>query len=303
VRATIETSRLILRPFESDDAGEAFTWLGNPIVMRFTPAGPDTSIEQTKARLAKYREHQIAHGFSKWIILDRHLGRAIGDSGLLMLQDGWIDLGFRLAQPYWGKGLATEAASAWVRAAFDDFHIDRLTAIVHPENLASICVLEKLGFLTERRDTIMGMNSIVFSLSAKDDETHSRFGRRMSLDWTQGALQEGLRCFHSGAFFEAHEHWESVWLAAQEPERTFLQGLIQVAAAFHHFQRGNYAGAISLLRSALGRLDKYPAAFTGIAVSPLCTAIRLWLEALETIPRASPPPVPQLQLVRRGSPS
>jgi hypothetical protein len=91
--------------------------------------------------------------------------------------------------------------------------------------------------------------------------------------------------------------------AAQEPERTFLQGLIQVAGAFHHFQRGNYAGAISLLRSALGRLDRYPAAFTGIAVSPLCMAIRRWLEALETIPRASPPPVPQLRLAGRGSPS
>ncbi len=57
------------------------------------------------------------------------------------------------------------------------------------------------------------------------------------------------------------------------------------------------AGTISLLRSALGRLDRYPAAFTGIAVTPLCTVIRLWLEALETIPQASPPPVPQLQLV------
>jgi len=44
----------------------------------------------------------------------------------------------------------------------------------------------------------------------------------MSLDWTQGDLREGWCCFHSGAFFEAHEHWESVWLAAQEPEKTFL---------------------------------------------------------------------------------
>src|SRR6266436_1406155 len=181
VRATIETSRLILRPFESDDVDAAFTWFGNPIVMRFTPTGPDTSIEQTKARVAKYQEHQAAHGFSKWIILERRLGRPIGDSGLLMLQEyGWIDFGFRLAQPYWGKGLATEVASVWVRAAFDDFHIDRLTAIVHPENLASIRILEKLGFLTERRDTIMGMKSIVFSLRANDGETDSCFHHRMS---------------------------------------------------------------------------------------------------------------------------
>jgi predicted metal-dependent hydrolase len=117
----------------------------------------------------------------------------------------------------------------------------------------------------------------------------------MPLDWTRGALLEGLRCFHSGAFFEAHEHWESVWLAAPEPEKTFLQGLIQVAASFHHFQRGNCAGTISLLRSALRRLDRYPEVFAGVVVAPLRLAIRSWLEALETTPQSSPPPVPRLQ--------
>src|SRR5260370_41407667 len=98
-RTTIETRRLILRPFESGDAEAAFAWFGDAIVMRFTPTGPDTSIEQTKARLGKYEEHQTAHGFSRWIILDRQLARPIGDSGLLALQEyGRIDLGFRLAQ-------------------------------------------------------------------------------------------------------------------------------------------------------------------------------------------------------------
>ena len=57
----------------------------------------------------------------------------------------------------------------------------------------------------------------------------------MSLDWNLGGLHEGLRCFHSSAFFEAHEHWESVWLEAKEKEMTFLQGLIQVAVSFHLF--------------------------------------------------------------------
>jgi len=169
VRATIETSRLILRPFESSDAEAAFAWFGDPIVMRFTPTGPDTSLDQTEARLTNYQEHQTTHGFSKWIILDRRLGCAIGDSGLLELrQYGWIDLGFRLVQAYWGKGLATEAASAWIHAAFHDLHLDRLTAFVHPENYPSIRILEKLGFHFERRDTIMGMDSILFSLAAND---------------------------------------------------------------------------------------------------------------------------------------
>jgi uncharacterized protein len=118
----------------------------------------------------------------------------------------------------------------------------------------------------------------------------------MPLDWTHGDLFEGLRCFHSGAFFEAHEHWETVWLAAQEPEKTFLQGLIQVAASFHHFQRGNRAGTISLLRSALSRMDTYPEVFGGVMVAPLRMAIRSWLKALEAAPHSSPPPLPHLRL-------
>jgi len=81
------------------------------------------------------------------------------------LQDyGWIDLGFRFAHQYWGRGLATETASAWVRAAFDEFRLNRLGAFVHPENVASIRVLEKVGFREERREKVMGMDAVVFSL-------------------------------------------------------------------------------------------------------------------------------------------
>jgi [ribosomal protein S5]-alanine N-acetyltransferase len=167
MRARIETQRLILRPFEPAHVEAAFKWFGDPVVMRYTVTGPDKSIEETRTRLTYFEDHQRAHGFSKWVMLDAASGVAIGDSGLLVLPEcGWIDLGFRLAQPHWGLGLATEAASAWACAAFDDFHIHRLGAFVHPENVASIRVLEKLGFQAERRDTVMGMDSIVFSLDA-----------------------------------------------------------------------------------------------------------------------------------------
>ena len=165
MQARIETSRLILRPFEPSDALAAFGWFGDPVVMRFTPTGPDKSIEETKRRLASYEEHQKVHGFSKWLVLDRDSRVAIGDSGLLVLQDyGWIDLGFRFAQRCWGKGLATEVASAWVRAAFDEFGVGQLGAFVDSENVASIRVLEKVGFRAERRGIVMGMDSIVFFL-------------------------------------------------------------------------------------------------------------------------------------------
>ena len=93
--------------------------------------------------------------------------------------------------------------------------------------------------------------------------------RRMKFDWTQGALAEGLRLYDAAEFFAAHEAWESVWLSAQEPEKTFLQGLIQVTAAFHHLQRENRLGTSRLLRAALGRLERYPEGFAGISVDLL----------------------------------
>jgi uncharacterized protein len=111
----------------------------------------------------------------------------------------------------------------------------------------------------------------------------------MEFDWTQGPLAEGLRLYDAGEFFAAHEAWESVWLRAQEPEKRFLQGLIQVTAAFHHLQRNNPQGTLLLLQAALGRLEHYPARFIGISVALLCDDIRAWLQALETDAPASQP--------------
>jgi uncharacterized protein len=115
--------------------------------------------------------------------------------------------------------------------------------------------------------------------------------QRMKLDWTQGALAEGLRLYDAGEFFAAHEAWESVWLGSQEPEKTFLQGLIQVTAAFHHHQRDNPRGTARLLQAALRRLELYPACFGGIYVTLLCDDIRERLQALkadEATPELAP---------------
>lgn len=162
----METERLRLRPFAADDVSSAFGWFGDPLVMRFTPSGPDKNLEQTAARLAGYQRHQANHGFSKWIILDKISNLPIGDSGLLLLPDhGWIDFGFRLARPFWGKGFATEAGFAWVQEAFGKLKLPLLTAIVHPENAASRRVLQKLGFIANRHDVIMGMDAIVCTLT------------------------------------------------------------------------------------------------------------------------------------------
>jgi predicted metal-dependent hydrolase len=104
----------------------------------------------------------------------------------------------------------------------------------------------------------------------------------MALEWNHGALAEGLACYRRAEFFLAHEHWESVWLSLEEPERSFLQALIQVTAAFHHLKNGNLAGAVSLLRRALRRLDLCPERFGGIAVASLRASISEWLCSSES---------------------
>ena len=109
----------------------------------------------------------------------------------------------------------------------------------------------------------------------------------MKFDWSEGALAEGLRLYDAGEFFTAHEAWESVWLGSPEPEKTFLQGLIQVTAAFHHLQRNNPLGAMLLLQAALRRLDRYPPCFGSISVRLLRQDIRECLRTLEAGESAS----------------
>ncbi len=128
----------------------------------------------------------------------------------------------------------------------------------------------------------------------------------MGLDWSSGALAEGLACYRRTEFFLAHEHWESVWLRLEEPEKSFLQALIQVAAAFHHLQAGNSVGAVSLLSRALRRLESRPAHFGGIAVGPLRAEVTAWLRKLEgataVCTQPSPPrfqcPFPNIDPIR-----
>jgi uncharacterized protein len=103
----------------------------------------------------------------------------------------------------------------------------------------------------------------------------------MTLDWSGGTLAEGLRCYENGEYFEAHEHWESLWLICEEPQKTFLQALIQITAAFHHLQRKNLRGTTSLLRAALRRLDAYPEIFEGIDVAGLRESVRARLVELD----------------------
>ena len=108
-------------------------------------------------------------------------------------------------------------------------------------------------------------------------------------------MAEGLQCYKNKEFLLAHEHWEEVWLKCAEPEKTFLQALIQITAAFHHFQRNNFIGAASLLRAALRRLDAFPAIFEGVEVEDLRESLRAWLRSLDQEDVMPRPPIPHIR--------
>lgn len=96
-------------------------------------------------------------------------------------------------------------------------------------------------------------------------------------------FERGVEQFNRRHFFEAHETWEEIWLASPEPERTFLQGIIQVAAAFHHYTHGNRAGAHSLLKAGVKKLDRAaaPPAYCRIHLEEVCAEARRWITALD----------------------
>jgi predicted metal-dependent hydrolase len=119
----------------------------------------------------------------------------------------------------------------------------------------------------------------------------------MKFDWSCGALADGLRCYESEEFFLAHEHWESVWLKCEGPERSFLQALIQMAGAFHHLRRDNYRGAASLLNRALRRLEGCPAIYESVEVAPLRVEVGEWLRRIEAQELPILTPFPQIRFV------
>jgi len=107
-------------------------------------------------------------------------------------------------------------------------------------------------------------------------------------------FQHGIQLFNAANFFEAHEVLEDVWRAAPEPERKFLQGLIQVAVALHHHSRGNVIGCQSLLSRAGRNLSAYPAQHRGLNVAGLVRELTDWRNSLE---QGRPvPPLPKLAL-------
>jgi hypothetical protein len=94
-------------------------------------------------------------------------------------------------------------------------------------------------------------------------------------------MADGQAAVNRGEFYEAHEFWEEVWLELDDPEHTWVQGLIQVATGLHKLHQGHAGPAITLLRKAIAKLDDAPDVIDGVDAAGARTIARTMLAGLE----------------------
>ena len=162
----IETERLKMRPIiPEEDAEDMYLLNLDPEVVRYTGDVPFKSIEDSLEFYKNYRQYEKYKlgRFSTFLKEDMTF---IGWCGLKQ-EDGYIDLGYRFAKPYWGQGYATESSLASLRYGFDDLNIERIVAHALKDNPASIRVMEKVGMLYEKDLVYDGHEALQYYMTSE----------------------------------------------------------------------------------------------------------------------------------------
>ena len=156
----IETERLLLRMPHEGDADAVYRHLSDPEVMRWIGLnGEVATYEDAVERIVRWQRAWELDGFGHFIAVRRDTGEAVGRIGLLVWDPAtWqhgtrhqigetaeIELGWTLERAAWGHGYATEAALAVRDWALREVRAHRLISLIHPENVRSIRVAEKIG--------------------------------------------------------------------------------------------------------------------------------------------------------------
>ncbi|MGO4453505.1 GNAT family N-acetyltransferase [Arthrobacter sp. RAF14] len=141
------TSRLRFREMAREDLDAMARLLGDPVVMEYYPRPKTRSeaLDWIEWNLRNYREH----GYGLWVV-ESDDGTFLGDCGLTWQRVNGLprlEVGYHVLPEFQGRGLATEAALACRDFARDVLGNPELVAIIHPENLASLRVAEKLGMV------------------------------------------------------------------------------------------------------------------------------------------------------------
>ncbi|MFZ0742773.1 MAG: GNAT family N-acetyltransferase [Terracidiphilus sp.] len=153
--ATLESKRLSLRRWVDGDR-EPFARINrNAAALEFLPGA--LSRGESDEMVDRIEVHFEQHGFGLWATELREGAEFIGYIGLAVPRfeaafTPCVEIGWRLAPEYWGRGLATEGARAVVRYAFEDLALPSLVSFTVPANLRSRRVMEKLGMTHDAQD-------------------------------------------------------------------------------------------------------------------------------------------------------
>ena len=161
----LETERLLLPPLGRQHADELAEIYADPEVARYI-GGSSLDAARTAAQAVGFEEVWETRGYGQSAVIVRETGAFVGRVGL----HPWpvwdeVELGWVIARRAQRRGYASEAAAAWLRVAFGDLGLPRVTAVIHPENQRSRALAERLGFRFHRAEVTPGATEVmVFEL-------------------------------------------------------------------------------------------------------------------------------------------
>jgi RimJ/RimL family protein N-acetyltransferase len=148
-----------------DDLDFVAGMLADPLVMRFYPK--TYSRQESEGWIRRQIDRYRDHGFGLWLAEEKDTRTPVGQVGLVRqrVDEGFADeIGYLLASPFWGQGLATEAAVATRDYAFRSGDRPRVISLIRPENVPSQAVARRVGLHPGRRTVFAGFEHLVFSL-------------------------------------------------------------------------------------------------------------------------------------------
>ncbi|RBY75625.1 GNAT family N-acetyltransferase [Blastococcus sp. TF02-09] len=148
----LESERLLLPPLAPRHAAALAVVHADEEVARYI-GGARLDAVGTAEQVLRFAEVWAEHGFGQSAVIERTSGALVGRCGLHPWPAwGEVELGFVLAREVQGRGYATEAATVWLDTAFGVLGLDRLTAVIHPDNGPSRALAARLGFTVHRTD-------------------------------------------------------------------------------------------------------------------------------------------------------
>ncbi|WFL77754.1 GNAT family N-acetyltransferase [Altererythrobacter arenosus] len=152
----LETERLILRRWRSEDVAPFAAICADPDVMEFIGDGSTRTAGETVSLVAKLERFWEARNYGLFAIELRETNEFLGFAGLSdpdfmpeLLPS--VEIGWRLGKAHWGKGYATEAATAALAFAIESPDIEEIVSICQVGNGASTSIMKKIGLEFDRR--------------------------------------------------------------------------------------------------------------------------------------------------------